>query len=409
MMVNKWTKGLAALGLVSLPAMAEEAKLFPINSTIQSTTLSGYVSSSASLVLGKGGDAVFGRSFDGPTKQNGFNLDVVSVVLEKPLEDGQWSAGYRVQSWLGPDAGSLSSVSTASIVNGGKTSDFALKNAYVALRAPVGNGLDFKLGTWDTVVGYEVADSPNNPNYSRSWGFYLEPIIHTGALATYQVSKVLSLSGGVATRGDVNNINARSGTRGIWSYVGSIALTAPESAGFLKGATLYGGVVDAGIGTTTHAGNPVPSITPDNRNPLNLYVGGSIPTPLTGVSVGAAYDYRASYLFDGSYENALGGYLTWAATEKLKLNGRVEYASGSGTVPGSTSGAFGVPTTDLSGNTSDNVKLLGVTGTLDYSLWANAITRLEIRWDETLNGQRIMNDGYARSVISVGLNVIYKF
>ncbi|MHB1306741.1 MAG: outer membrane beta-barrel protein [Limisphaerales bacterium] len=405
MKLEKWTLGLAAVGAISFPTVAEEPVLHPVQSTVQSTTISGYVNTSASLMFGPGGSTVYGRSFDGPTKQNGFNLDVVSLALEKGLDEGQWSAGYRVQMWLGPDANTLGSRSTLSTADG----DFALKNAYVALRAPVGTGLDFKIGTFDTVVGYEVADAGVNPNYSRSLGFFIEPIVHTGALASYRVSEILSFSGGVATRGDVDSINARSGTRGVWSYLGSMALTAPESTGFLEGATLYAGVVDSGISRATEKLDTDGNVYA--TDPLNLYAGLTIPTPLTGVTLGAAWDYRVSGLFEDSYESAIAGYVSWQASEKLKLSGRADYGYGS-------HGTFGVPTVS-NGTTADSVKVFGLTGTLDYSLFANAITRFEFRWDHMANGQEVLNTGVVdpfgessggmKNAMSVALNVIYAF
>ena len=35
--------------------------------------------------------------------------------------------------------------------------------------------LDAKLGVWDTIVGYETFDAGNNPNYTRSYGYTIEP------------------------------------------------------------------------------------------------------------------------------------------------------------------------------------------------------------------------------------------
>lgn len=392
MKVNKWTLGLAAMGVISLPsvAMAEEG-LSAVMSSVQSTTLSGYVSASAIWLTGSnssdpmGPNYLVGRSFDGSEKQDGFNLDVVSVTLEKPLDESQWSAGYKAQVWIGPDANTLGSLSANSVADG--ASDFAIKNAYVALRAPVGNGLDFKVGVWDTVVGYEVADSPLNPNYSRSFGFYIEPIIHTGILGSYRVADWVSLSAGIANgmpdRTLSNTINTRSADFEQLSYLGSIALTAPESMGFLKGATLYGGIVNTGV-------TGIDDI-------VNFYGGVAIPTPIDKLSLGFAYDYRANGLFDESYENAVGGYLSYQLTEKLRLNARGEYATGS-------NGAYGVSNPD-----GEKTELLGVTGTIDYSLWANAITRLEVRWDYDLSENGIFLDGEADNALSLALNVIYKF
>jgi len=58
----------------------------------------------------------------------------------------------------------------------------------------------------------------------------------------------------------------------------SIALTAPDDWGFLAGSSLYGGVVN---GFNAAAG----------LDQVNLYIGSTISTPVTGLRVGIAYDY----------------------------------------------------------------------------------------------------------------------
>ena len=51
MKVNKWTLGLAAVGLVSLPSLMQaEEKPSPVLTALSSTTISGYVSASAEWV-----------------------------------------------------------------------------------------------------------------------------------------------------------------------------------------------------------------------------------------------------------------------------------------------------------------------------------------------------------------------
>ncbi len=49
----------------------------------------------------------------------------------------------------------------------------------MALRAPIGNGLDFKVGAFDTIIGYESVEAGTNPNYTHSYGFNIEPTTHT--------------------------------------------------------------------------------------------------------------------------------------------------------------------------------------------------------------------------------------
>src|SRR6266581_3365106 len=149
MRVNKWTLGLAACGLVSLPTLMQaEEKMSAVQTALASTTISGYVNTSAEWNLGTGNGNVPGYAYNN-NKQDGFNLNVVKLTIERPLDEAQWSAGYKADLLFGPDANALGTQSNGKGVGSG-TSDLAVKQAYVALRAPVGTGLDLKLGVFDT-------------------------------------------------------------------------------------------------------------------------------------------------------------------------------------------------------------------------------------------------------------------
>jgi len=93
--------------------------------------------------------------FGGPSKADGFNLDVIQLRIEKPLDEADWAAGYRIDLWAGPDANTLGTKSTLAAGSG----DFAIRQAYVALRMPVGNGIDWKVGVFDSIIGYESVES----------------------------------------------------------------------------------------------------------------------------------------------------------------------------------------------------------------------------------------------------------
>jgi hypothetical protein len=71
---------------------------------------------------------------------------------------------------------------------------------------PIGNGLDFQLGRWDNLLGYESSDSYKNPNYTRSYAYSFEPTEHTGLLASYKFCDAVNLQAGVADT--VNTIGA---------------------------------------------------------------------------------------------------------------------------------------------------------------------------------------------------------
>ena len=379
-MMNKWTVALAATGMVSLASAVLAEESHPVNTLLPATTLSGYVDTSAIWNFGSGHNQAVRFVNTGNDRQDGFNVDVVKLALEKPLDEGTWSAGYKTELWFGPDAGGL-----PGSISG---SDLAVKQAYVALRAPVGNGLDFKLGQFDPIIGYEVADANGNPNFSRSFGFALEPLSHTGILAAYQFSEIIGATAGVADTafGKINQ-KATAG-ESIKTYMGAVTVKAPESLGWLAGSSLYAGVVDGGGGF--NGSGKLAS----KKDAVNLYVGASVATPIKALSLGVGYDYLANGSAVSSYGNSISGYATYTLTEKLKANVREEWATSSG-------GYFG------GGN---DEKFFGSTLTLDYSLWANVVTRAEFRWDHAANGaSAIFGTGAKRNDYSLALNVIYKF
>src|SRR5262249_48300549 len=136
-------------------------------------------------------------------------------------------------------------------------SDFAVKQAYVVLHAPVGNGLDFKVGVWDTIIGYEVFESVNNPNVTRSYGYTMEPTTHTGIMATYQVNEMLSASAGIANtfgpqingRAFLGAGSVAAGTQGpkaesFKTYMASLNFTAPTNWGALGGSSITACVIN---------------------------------------------------------------------------------------------------------------------------------------------------------------------
>jgi putative transposase len=124
MKFNQWTLGLAAAGVINLAsaAKAEEAPS-QVLTALSSTTLSGYVDTSANWKFGTG-LAVPGRFNDGTSKQDGFNLNVVKLSLEKPLSEGEWSAGYKFDMLFGPDAGLFLAADRGSEALFGSSPDF---------------------------------------------------------------------------------------------------------------------------------------------------------------------------------------------------------------------------------------------------------------------------------------------
>jgi len=77
----------------------------------------------------------------------------------------------------------------------------AMPQLYAEVVAPIGNGLNVKMGHFYTIMGYESVMAPDNFFYSHAYAMqYGEPLTHTGLLADYRCSPCLSLRAGF-TRG----------------------------------------------------------------------------------------------------------------------------------------------------------------------------------------------------------------
>ncbi|MCU0784301.1 MAG: porin [Verrucomicrobia bacterium] len=466
MKFNKWTLGLAAIGVVSLASAAQaEEKMSAVQTALSSTTISGYVDTSAQWNFGTGNNVLPLYKYGGAGKADGFNLNVVQISIAKPLDESDWAAGYKVDLWYGPDANTLGTSSAYS------SSDFAIKQAYVALRAPLGNGLDFKMGVFDSIIGYESSESGNNPNYTRSFGHTIEPSTHTGLLATYRFADFLSVAGGVAnTMSPTINGRADTGSAGHFSYavsslvnsviggihpmipsalvdvvpgfftglndkaessktyMGSIALTAPDSWGWATGSTLYGGIV--GGYNSSFQGTGL------GLDQVNYYVGVTLATPVTGLKVGVSFDYLsvdtdfnvpehnlpglpvigdARFALNSNVEvdmYAVALYASYQATEKLSLHARGEYFRVGGKISGSALLDAGPVFFDDTFSTGSlHTDFWAVTGTVQYDLWKNVVSRLEFRWDYAdlpIYGG-ITSDGGKQNQFMLAANVIYKF
>jgi len=256
---------------------------------------------------------------------------------------------------------------------------------------------------FDTIIGYESTSDPLDPNYTRSYGYSIEPTTHTGVLATYKAADVLAISAGVAnTWGTTaNTLNGTAVYESQKTYMGSIALTAPDSFGALKGATLNLGVIH-GVDSTRATGTR-----------SSYYAGLTLPTPSSAVKLGAAFDYlnfNNSGAANGHDDSVwvAGLYTTIQPTDKLSFNFR-------GEIVDATQIGTSVSVNPLNGYYAGHYAG-ELTATVQYKLWANVLSRVEFRWDH------VDGDAFGYSSTSsnpngvmkendfmLALNLIYQF
>jgi hypothetical protein len=435
MKIEKWTLGLAAIGLVSLtPALlaqttnAPAPQIIPLGTALSATTISGYVDTSAVWNPGSGNDHPAPYAFNAG-KQDGFNLDAMDVRIAKAEDETPWAAGYVAELSYGPDATAIDGLAAP------------IRQAYVEMKMPVGNGIDWQFGRWDNIIGYESSDSYKDPNFTRSYGYSFEPTEHTGLLGSYKFCDAVSLQAGVADTINTLNLNSRSdpGSPVIESkksVVSALTLTAPDSWGGFKGSTLVGGF-DYGEGDSGQAGAGPGDTGGHDRT--EWYVGTTINTPIKDLTFGASWDWihhfdvaytedtfdtimvpghfghtttvsvptgTATDTVDAKYVDALAGYASYKITDKLTINGRAEYANG----PGLAALLYADD-----GELNEHFhEVLALTGTIQYDLWDNVITRLEVRWDNAMGShafgspESVTGEGKDNEVM-IAANVIYKF
>jgi hypothetical protein len=401
MKFNKWTLGLAAVGAVSLAsaARADEATLAPLNTALSNTTISGYVDVAAQY--NPGDQPNRGFAYVGPVagipanpfidssrKVDNFTLNSVTISLDKPLDESAWAAGYHIDVNAGHDAlNALNYDANVPAFGGAIQAQGTLvgvRQAYVALRTPLGNGIDWKFGAFDGVTGYEANTGYLNPNYTRSYGYAFNPASMLGLLASYRATDLIAVQAGIVNRGETfagygQNLSSLSSK----DYLVTLALTAPDSFGFLKGSVVNFGTIQSF----------------DNNGVNNYSVNATLNTPVTGLKFGFSYDVVQSLTqvaaagpnasIDG---NVFGVYACFQATDKLGLNLRGEYMNG-----------------DI--GYGSNGRAYEVTSTLQYDLWANVVSRLEFRWDHADQGTAfaLKSGNQTANYFTLAANVVYKF
>jgi len=352
------------------------------------------------------------RQFD--NEADGFNIDAVKIALEKALPDkNDWAAGFRIDTIYGQDANFLND--TAINTSGTGPNGLALEQALVKFRIPVGNGLDIYMGKFVTFLGYEVIESPANPNFSRGLLFTNAiPLTHTGVYADYKFNDTFEAKFGVVDgwNNSVSPVNGSDETFGGKAITGQLNINAPGKNANITQSFIYSPQSEPNIAApgTSFAGGPVyPGGTGAPPTTAGLFVydiwGNWNPTFDKGgnTTLGFNIDYgNDAYSWYGA---AL--YAQYKFSKLFTLSGRGEYlhsdkGAGKFGAGGYLNNSNPTAATAFTFASQDDYS---VTLTGSFSVWDNLLTRLEYRLDDLSAGttglkSEVQNEISAEAVYS---------
>jgi len=230
---------LAAVASLSLADSAPEASAQDTKKMVQNNfvetaqkgiKLSGYVDAGYSYNFAgssANGSVVNSRVQSDSAQSGDFNLYAVKLALEKAMtSENKAQAGFRVDVMIGEDAKYLANPSVQS--NSAQDSNYLfLEQAYVQLRAPVGNGWDFKVGKFASILGYEVMERPANMNITYGLLYNQFPFWYTGVLSSYKFDEYLDGKLGVANGANSDNNTTTSGGSDGVALLAALNVTAP--------------------------------------------------------------------------------------------------------------------------------------------------------------------------------------
>lgn len=128
---------------------------------------------------------------------NEFSLDAIKLELGRSAAN-PGTAGFQFDVLYGQNASIFKGLSpdgmAASNIDGTSDTEFFVQQAYLSYNL---NGIEFKAGKFETLLGYELIDTNDNANVTHGILFtFAIPLFHTGALASGSFSEEFGWSVG---------------------------------------------------------------------------------------------------------------------------------------------------------------------------------------------------------------------
>lgn len=336
------------------------------------------------------------RIFD--VNSNQFRPNLAQIVLEREAtgDGGGWDrVGFHVKFNAGRDS---------DFIGGFNISPWAdVQEFYVQYLAPIGRGLNIQAGQINSLVGYEVVESPRNANYSRSWLFGLgQPFTTRGVRASYEFNQHVLLSVGAIAY--VNSARADTDSDPLVEYALAVSPTQKVKL------TLYGlaGPRDgpsATPGGTQFLTGGFFSIQISDRMSavLEAYYANQANSSTISAGRNARWDGAAAYLIhdiSAQWGLRLRAEIFEDAGGFVACQGTTAYSPRANVCFGATSEAQSAPVAQT---------MWEVTGTVQYKPFSSLVTRLEYRYDKSSQNVFQLGNRATSYQPTLSLDVIYLF
>jgi hypothetical protein len=388
------------------------------------------------------------RIFD--TQANSFVPQVAQFMMERPATAGSATdrIGFRARVNFG--AQSRFSRARTNYQPGSDNTELDVHELYAEYIVPIGNGLKIQAGKINTLIGLEVINSWENPNFSRSFTFGLaQAFTETGIRFTYPFASWATAAVGLVNGWDNIEDNNRGKTV-TWN----LALTPHEMFGISfygsygaeqsNGNAIFGQA--AGVNNATGIGACVNGTTQCDPTAKRTVVGSLItikPTSSDTLIIEPYYGNEANASFTSTAGNArwnaLLAYYTHDFNDQtqpnalsLRVRGEIfEDAGGArtcvggnnvngganvcATQPGAT--GFGPATAVAGGSTLFNFNTGGGTPqtlwegtvTLQWKPAPSLMTRAEFRYDKSDRNVFLRDNVGINNQQTLGFSVVYLF
>jgi hypothetical protein len=291
-------------------------------------------------------DLAGGNAFFRHPDANTFALDQAWFSIDKPATE-ESRGGMHVDLVYGH---------VAAFQGGGNENEFLLYSAYASYLAPIGNGVEIQLGRLGTPLGAEVVQTNGNFFISQGAVFGLQPVTHTGVSASTQLTDQVGIIAGVVNEVYSDTFVSNTNDKAYYAQLQFAGDNFGLNVGGIYGADTSAGSC-TGAGCTTSVVDVVLSLDPTEN--LSLWFN---------------YDWAHStgedYAGHGDAHGVAGaGRL--ALSDTLGIATRVEYLN--------------IEDSLATSDPNSDTEFITLTGTIDKRLTDNLVSRLELRWDHSLD------------------------